>query len=94
MFSQNRLMAWIFASRKEKKRPFHPEIKQWRELIKSVSFSHCNLWSVAFSSLQNARQNLPLVKSLNLNLSRQIPAVAQRSRPAVEPPVKEPVRNS
>lgn len=58
MYSQNRLKAWTFASRKEKKRPFHPEIKQWRELIKRVSFSHCNPWSVDFSSLQNARQNL------------------------------------
>lgn len=68
------------------------------QTVKGADQKHCishqNPWSVDFSSLQNARKNLSLVKSLNLNLNGRIPAMAQRNQPDKEPPMKESVRNS
>jgi hypothetical protein len=96
MFSQKHLMVWIFVSRRGV--GWGMTVPPRDQTVKRADQKHCishqNPWSVDFSSLQNACKNLSPVKSLNLNLNRQIPAVAQRNQPATEPLMKESVRNS
>lgn len=96
MFSQKHLMVWIFVSRRGGwvGLAVPPRDQTVKGADQKLCISQHNPWSVDFSSLQNAHKNLSLVKSLNLNLNQQIPAVAQRNQPATEPLMNESVRNS